>query len=81
MTPVASTAWLLRHRRYLGVSFAVAHFAHFGAIVAMARIMGASPPLHLAVLGGIWDLLLIAMVFTSFDRTAAFARPTSTNCP
>jgi hypothetical protein len=70
--PAASTAWLLRNRRYLGVSFAVAHFAHFGAIVVMSRIMGASPPLHLVVLGGIGDLLLIAMVFTSFDRTAAW---------
>lgn len=68
----AWTQWLLRNRRYLGVSFAVSHFAHFGAIVALSRALGASPPVHLAVLGGIGDVLLIAMVLTSFDRSAAW---------
>lgn len=70
--PGPSTLWLLRNRRYLGVSFAVAHFAHFGSIVALSRAMGTMPPIHLAVLGGIGDVLLIAMVLTSFDRSAAW---------
>lgn len=67
-----ATLWLLRNRRYLGVSFALTHFAHFGSIVALARTTGASPPLHLAVLGGLGDLLLLAMIATSFDRSAAW---------
>jgi hypothetical protein len=66
------TRWLLHNRRYLGVSFAVSHFAHFGAIVALSRTLDASPPIHLAVLGGLGDLLLIGMVLTSFDRSAAW---------
>ncbi len=68
----AATLWLLCNRRYLGVSFAVSHFAHFGAIVALSIAMDMSPPLHLAVLGGLGYLLLIAMVLTSFDRSAAW---------
>lgn len=70
LVPGPATSWLLANRRYLGVSFAVVHFAHFGSIVALSRVLGASPPLHLAVLGGIGDLLLLAMVATSFDATA-----------
>ena len=31
------TAWLLRNRRYLGLSFAVSHALHLGAIVWLAR--------------------------------------------
>ncbi len=72
LAPSPATAWLLANRRYLGVSFAVVHFAHFGSIVALSRVLDASPPLHLAVLGGIGDLLLLAMVATSFDASATW---------
>jgi hypothetical protein len=70
--PAPWTGWLLCNRRYLGVSFAVSHFAHFGAIVALSRALNASPPIHLAILGGLGDLLLIGMVLTSFDRSVAW---------
>jgi methionine sulfoxide reductase heme-binding subunit len=72
-----STAWLLSNRRYIGVSFAVVHFTHLGAIAASA-IRAPAPFFQrngtLAVLGGggLAYLLLAGMTVTSFDRTAAW---------
>src|SRR5262245_51654671 len=36
--PNAWTRWQLRNRRYLGVSFALSHFVHLLAILALGRI-------------------------------------------
>jgi DMSO/TMAO reductase YedYZ heme-binding membrane subunit len=66
------TRWWLRNRRYLGVSFAVSHFAHLGAIVALSRASGTAPPPAVAVAGGLGYVLIAAMVATSFDRSAAW---------
>jgi DMSO/TMAO reductase YedYZ heme-binding membrane subunit len=70
------TAWLLRNRRYLGVSFAVVHFTHLGLIVASAA-QSPAEFLHRTrtvtiVFGGLAYLLLLGMTATSFDRTAAW---------
>ena len=77
--PGPATAWLLANRRYLGVSFAVSHFAHLGAILALAgwsvsKMVADAWPTA-AILGGIAYLLVLAMVATSFDRTAAWLGP------
>src|SRR5262245_49791750 len=34
------TRWLVRNRRQLGVSFAVAHFLHLGDIALLALLLG-----------------------------------------
>jgi sulfoxide reductase heme-binding subunit YedZ len=73
----AATAWLLRNRRYLGVSFAVSHFLHLGAIVALAQrfphpFMEQSAQPLVLIGGGLGYLLIAAMVATSFDRSAAW---------
>jgi methionine sulfoxide reductase heme-binding subunit len=74
--PGPASRWLLANRRYVGVSFAVSHLAHFLAILALAgwsfsRMARDAAPL-VAVLGGVGYLFVIAMTATSFDRTAAW---------
>jgi sulfoxide reductase heme-binding subunit YedZ len=70
--PAPATRWLLRNRRYLGVSFAWAHGLHGLAIVLLAQLLGDSfavdPATRLG--GGLAYLLIAAMTLTSFDRTA-----------
>jgi len=74
--PCALTGWLRRNRRYLGVSFAVSHFGHLAAIISLATaVPGFRPGLVTVTLGGFAYLLLLAMVATSFDRTAAWVGP------
>ncbi len=67
-----ATKWLLRNRRYIGLSYAVSHTLHLIAIVALART---SPdfvvePVEL-VLGGTAYVLLYLMALTSNDRAVA----------
>lgn len=66
------TRWLLANRRYVGVSFAVSHLVHLGAIVGLART---APSVHYGAvtvgLGGFGFVLVAAMTATSFDATAA----------
>ena len=77
--PGRATRWMLANRRYLGVSFAVSHGLHLVAILALAgwsvsrMVADASPTA--AILGGIAYLFVLAMVATSFDRTAAWLGP------
>jgi len=68
-----TTAWLLRNRRYLGVSFAVSHTVHLAAIVALATEVpgfGADP--FTTIFGSLAYLVILAMTATSFDRSAAW---------
>ena len=67
------TAWLLQNRRYIGVSFAVSHFCHLLAIIALAALF---PHPFLDKLsgitltgGGLAYVFIAAMAATSFDRT------------
>jgi hypothetical protein len=73
----AATRWVLRNRRYLGVSFAWAHGLHLLAIVMLAVLLGDAFESGLAVLvfGGLAYLLMAGMAFTSFDRTARWLGP------
>ena len=75
-----ATAWLLRNRRYIGVSFAISHLYHLFALLALALWfphpfldqLGA-PTL---IGGGIAYLFIAAMAATSFDRSRAYLGPT-----
>ena len=77
--PNAWTRWQLRNRRYLGVSFAVSHFVHLLAIMALARIA----PAELAaeanaitwIFGGLAYVFIALMTATSFDSTAKLISP------
>jgi sulfoxide reductase heme-binding subunit YedZ len=77
--PNAWTRWQRQNRRYLGVSFAVSHFTHLGAIAALGRVA----PAELAadanaitwIFGGLAYVFIAAMTFTSFDRTAQMLGP------
>jgi methionine sulfoxide reductase heme-binding subunit len=75
--PAPATRWLLRNRRYLGVSFAWAHGLHGLAIALLALLLGDSfavdPATRLG--GGLAYLLIAAMAITSFDRTARWLGP------
>jgi hypothetical protein len=71
-----ATRWQRRNRRYLGVSFAVSHFIHLAALIALARTDSAlfwtlTNPANI-VLAGAAYLFIVAMTATSFDRTAAW---------
>jgi hypothetical protein len=66
--------WVLRHRRYLGVSLMVSQLAHAAFIVLLIAQYPASFWAGVAmstVIGGLFGyLLLVLMTLTSFDRTA-----------
>jgi hypothetical protein len=67
--------WLIRNRRYIGVSFAASHTLHLGAIVTRSILTGQAPPLFTIVAGGLAYFFIVAMAATSFDRTAAWLGP------
>lgn len=73
------TRWLIRNRRYVGVSFAVSHLVHGIAIVGLSRATGAAPEPGTLVAGGLAYGLLAAMAATSFDRSAAWLGPRAWN--
>ena len=67
---VPATAWLLRNRRYVGLSFAVSHAIHLAAILTLAAIVpgfaaGVSPTT--AIGGGFGYVLIAGMALTSND--------------
>lgn len=65
-----ATAWLLRNRRYLGLSFAISHGLHLAAILAAAATVpgfAADISLLTAIGGGTAYLLIALMALTSND--------------
>ena len=79
LLPTPFTAWQLRNRRYLGVSFAVSHLIHAVAIVLLLRWDAAlfwtlTNPVNIGT-GGLAYAVILAMAATSFDRTAAWLGP------
>lgn len=77
--PAPATRWLLANRRYVGVAFAVTHLVHGAAILAFATLFAdefrAQEPVLVLVLGGIGYVFVLALLATSFDRTAAWLGP------
>jgi DMSO/TMAO reductase YedYZ heme-binding membrane subunit len=67
-----ATKWLLRNRRYVGLSYAVSHTLHLGAILTLARV---APDfrfeLGTLIGGGIAYVCLYLMALTSNDRAVA----------
>ena len=72
--PVPATAWLLRNRRWIGLSFAVAQAAHALAIALLARRLGPAfrtEPISLAG-GALGYAFTVALAATSSDRATAW---------
>lgn len=65
--PSDATRWLRRNRRYTGLSFALAHFLHLIAIVALFATLGEMPGLVTIVGGGLAYVFIAAMAATSND--------------
>ncbi len=63
------TTWLLKNRRYLGVSMAVSHGFHALAILGLAAVTSGET-LEYDHGGMLGYLFIIAMTFTSFNSTA-----------
>ena len=67
---ISFTGWLLRNRRYVGVSFAVSHFVHLGTLGVLRAQFPARLETEVAtvVAGAVVYPLIAAMAATSFDR-------------
>lgn len=65
------SAWLLKNRRYLGLSMAVSHTYHAIALFGLWVVTSGAAP-QLGSLGTFGYVLLIAMTVTSFKRPAAW---------
>lgn len=63
--PNPTTKAVLRHRRQWGLSFALAHTVHLGALLSYLTISGTSRPLPILLGGGGAYVLLYAMALTS----------------
>ena len=72
--PTGATGWLLRQRRYLGLSFAVSHALHALAIGGLGLVLGDAFEVGAvtAIFGGGAYLMIVLMAATSFDRSAAW---------
>jgi DMSO/TMAO reductase YedYZ heme-binding membrane subunit len=68
-----ATGWLLRQRRYLGLSFAISHALHLAAIIALGLVLGDAFEVDAVTkLGGGGAFVMIAlMAATSSDRAVA----------
>lgn len=70
--PGDASRWLLRNRRYIGVSFAASHGIHALAIIAFAirdpALFGEMTSTGTLISGGSAYLFIILMAATSFDR-------------
>lgn len=70
------TRWQRRNRRYLGVSFAVSHFIHAGAIYALFRtdpaLFWTLSNVGTIAAGGLAYVFIAAMALTSFDAAVRF---------
>lgn len=69
-----ATAWLLRNRRYLGLSFAVSHGLHLISILGLSLLLGDAFEVDVpTIVGGGGAYLMIAlMAATSSDRAYAW---------
>lgn len=68
--PGSATNWLMRNRRYLGLSVAVSHGYHLGFILALYAMGAGGDTGILTVIGGGWGfVMLFAMAATSNDAS------------
>jgi len=75
--PTPASRWLVRNRRHLGLTFAVAHGLHAVAIGMLATLLGDAfrVPLLTTAGGGTAYALLAAMTLTSNDRAVRALGP------
>lgn len=68
LRPAASTRWLMKNRRWIGLSFAVSHAMHLAAIIALTQVAAdfklATPTL---IGGGLAYVFIALMSATSND--------------
>ncbi len=62
-----ATRWLRANRRYLGLSFALAHFIHLGALTGFSIIVGEMPNIVTLLGGGGAYVMIALMALTSND--------------
>jgi sulfoxide reductase heme-binding subunit YedZ len=79
LAPSEITRWQRRNRRYLGISFAVSHFIHLAALIALASVdrelfWKLTSPANI-ILAGAAYLFIATMTVTSLDSTAARLGP------
>jgi sulfoxide reductase heme-binding subunit YedZ len=65
--PNDPTRWLRRNRRYMGLSFALAHFLHLGALTSFFIAIGEAPDIVTIVGGGGAYVFIALMALTSND--------------
>jgi methionine sulfoxide reductase heme-binding subunit len=65
--PSQATRWLKRKRRYLGLSFALAHFLHLAALTSLFITIGEVPAVQTLIFGGLAYVLIGLMAITSND--------------
>jgi len=65
--PSAPTRWLRAKRRYLGLSFALAHFVHLGALITYLNLSGDTRSLLTLIGGGGAYVMIALMALTSND--------------
>ncbi len=66
--PSGTIRWMMRNRRWLGLSFALSHFAHLGAVIALSLTLPdfiVEPTTK--VLGSLAYVFIAAMAATSFN--------------
>lgn len=61
--------WLLRNRRYLGLSFTLAHTIHLGTLTSYFVFLNETPDLPTLLGGGFVYLVIFAMAATSNDQS------------
>jgi len=60
---------MLKHRRSLGLGFALAHFVHLAALVSYFRLSGETPDQSAVIGGGIGYIFVALMALTSNDHS------------
>lgn len=65
--PSPTTRWMRAKRRYLGLSFALAHFVHLGALITYLQISGDGRTLITLLGGGSAYVMITLMALTSND--------------
>lgn len=77
LAPSPLTRWLKRNRRYMGLSFALAHFIHLGALTAYLTAIGEAPDTVTIVGGGGAYVFIALMALTSNDWSVRKLGPKS----
>jgi sulfoxide reductase heme-binding subunit YedZ len=67
LSPSDATRWLRRNRRYLGLSFALAHFIHLAALTGFFIAIAEVPDLVTLAGGGLAYVFVLLMALTSND--------------